>query len=360
MKNISFITIHIGSNFGSNLQTIATAQIFKMLGFNSVVVNYIPPRVTYKRFWQRAFSSPLKFCRSIIVLPLFCINKHIYNSYLAKHCNVSKPIYAEDDFVSKCPKADYYVTGSDQVWNFKHNEGLDTHYFFDGIKGKKIAYASSIGMDKLSKEEQLSLKKYLKIYDAISVREASAKEQLQELEIEATHVLDPTLMLNKEQWSKYISKRIEKDKYILVYLPYNIIDENVIYKTIRNIAKQKQLKVVTFSWTYFTKRKADKTYRFCNPSDFLSLMYYADYVVTNSFHGTAFSINLNKQFWVYMPSKFSTRVKSLLDLCKINNRQLTDEIDTKNINEVIDYTDVNNILNNERQKAFDFLQNALK
>lgn len=360
MKNISFITIHIGSNFGSNLQTIATAQVFKMLGFNSTVVNYIPPRVTYKRFWQIAFSSPLKFCKKIIALPLFWINKNIYNGYLAKHCNVSKPIYNEEDFASKCPKADYYVTGSDQVWNFKHNEGLDTHYFFEGIKGKKIAYASSIGMEYLSKEEQLSLKKYLKDYEAISVREVSAKKQLQALGIEATHVLDPTLMLNKEQWSKYISKRIEQDNYILVYLPYNITDEEVIYRTIRKIAKQKQLKVVTFSWTYFTNRKADKTYRFCNPCDFLSLMYYADFVVTNSFHGTAFSINLDKQFWVYMPSKFSTRVESLLELCKINNRQLMDEINTETINEVIDYTVVNSILNKERQKAFDFLRNALK
>ena len=125
------------------------------------------------------------------------------------------------------------------------------------------------------------------------------------------------------------------------------------------IAKKEKLKIITFSWNYFKDKYADKTMRFCNPGDFLSLMYYADYVITNSFHGTAFSINLNKQFWVYMPSGYGTRITSIIELCGLEVRVLDREIEDKQILDKINYDNVNFILEQERNKVIEFLKKSL-
>lgn len=361
MKKAIFITVHVGFNFGSKLQTIATKEILKQVGCNEVVcVNYIPPRVELKRYWDTASQSPVRFFRRFFYFLFYLYSKHKYDGYLRKHCNVSKPIYAKDDFISKCPKGDVYISGSDQIWNYKHNEGLDKHYFYDGIEGKKIAYASSIGMTVLPKEYAEYMRGQLKKYSAISVREASAVSMLSEWGIQSIQLLDPTFMLSKSEWKRYASKRLVKEHYLFVYLPYNIVDKVLIYKTVRKIAGEKMLKVVTYSDSFIREQEADKTIKFVTPGDILSLFYYADYVVTNSFHGTAFSINLNKQFWVYMPSSFSTRITSILELCSLGSRLLTDEISESQMLQMIDYEIPNSVIDKERVKAFDFLTKAIQ
>ncbi|MBQ8422436.1 MAG: polysaccharide pyruvyl transferase family protein [Bacteroidales bacterium] len=360
MIKVAFITVHVGFNFGSKLQAIATSEVLKKLGYLPTLVNYVPSRVTYKRYWQTSFSSILKFLRRFLFFPIQVITRYNFDSYLNKHCKVSKPIYAEGDFMQRCPKADVYISGSDQLWNYKHNEGNDKHYFFDGIEGKKIAYASSIGMTSLPDDYAAYVKEQLLQYSAISVREQSAVELLDKMGISATHVLDPTFMLNKEEWKPFASKRLVKEKYLFVYLPYNIKDKDLIYRSVRKIAKEKDMKVVSYSDNVIKDRYADQTIYFVNPGDVLSLILHAEVVITNSFHGTAFSINLNKQFWTYMPSSFSTRITSILDLCDLNNRLLDAEITDGQVNEIADFNNTNNVLQQERQKAYDFLTKALQ
>ena len=360
MIKVSFITVHVGFNFGSKLQAIATSEVLRKLGYLPICVNYVPSRVTYKRYWQTSFSSILKFLRRFLFFPIQVITRYKFDSYLNKHCKVSKPIYAEDDFIKRCPKADIYISGSDQLWNYTHNEGNDTHYFFDGIVGKKIAYASSIGMTSLPEDYAAYVKEQLSQYAAISVREQSAVELLGKMGVNATHLLDPTFMLNKEEWKPFASKRLVKEKYLFVYLPYNIKDKDLIYRSVRKIAKEKNLKVVSYSDNVIKDKYADQTIYFVNPGDVLSLILHAEVVMTNSFHGTAFSINLNKQFWTYMPSSFSTRITSILNLCGLNARLLEEEISDNQINEIADFNHTNNVLQQERQKAYDFLTKALQ
>ena len=359
MKKASFITIHVGLNFGSVLQTIATSSVLKHVGVDPICINYIPPRVELKRIWKEHLVG-LSLIKKIVFFPVYCYSSFIFKRYLKRYCKLSKAIYSKDDFVKKCPKSDYYITGSDQVWNFYHNEGYDGHYFFDGIEGTKISYAASIGMTNLTDEQKEILKDRLSCYSAISVREDSAKEQLKLLGLNATHVLDPTFMLNRESWLQYSGKRLVKEEYLFVYLPYNTVEREVIFSTINKIAKEKSLKIVSYSHTIFKDKDADETMLFSGPGDFLSLMYYADCVVTNSFHGTAFSINLNRQFWVYMPSKFSSRIISVLDLCGLSDRVLTDQITDTQMQQIINYKPVNEILTVERHKAINFLSQNLK
>lgn len=359
MKSASYITVHVGFNFGSKLQAVATSEVLKKVGYEPTCVNYIPPRVAHQRYWKRARKSPVKLLRRILFYPILLLTERNFDGYLRKHIRLSKPFYAQDNFNENCPKADVYISGSDQLWNCKHNEGNDKHYFFDGIEGTKIAFSSSFGMTSLPVDYEQYVRNQLLKYKAISVREQSAVDLLNRMGIEATHVLDPTLMLHKEDWKPFASRRLVKDKYLFVYLPYNIKDKDLVYQSVRKIADKNGLKVVSYSDNIIRDKYSDKTIYFVNPGDVLSLLLHADVVVTNSFHGTAFSINLNKQFWVYMPSKFSTRITSILDKCGLNDRLLETLITHNQMDSYIDYTKVNVILNGERTIALDFLKKAL-
>ena len=361
MKRVSFITIHFGSNFGSILQTIATSEVLKSLNNDVTCINYIQNRWTLKQYFS--VSNPLRLIKRIIFSPVELANRYIYQNFLKKYVKLSKAIYRNDNFIKKCPNSDYYITGSDQVWNSKHNLGIDEHYYFAGFPKhvKKIAYAASIGQDAISDEEYNKVKQLLSAYTHISVRENSAKKIIKTMGYNVEHLLDPTFMLSSKEWEKYMSKRIVKSPYILVYAPYDVTDIDLVYKSAREIAKQKNLKVVTFSWNLRRESRADKTILFANPGDFLSLMYYADYVITTSFHGTAFSVNLNKKFCVYFPKGFSTRIKSILELCNLEERIVNsdDIITLEKITKEIDYSYVNNVLAIERNKSIEFLKTAL-
>ena len=140
---------------------------------------------------------------------------------------------------------------------------------------------------------------------------------------------------------------------------YNTKDEDLVYNTVRKIATKNNLNVVTYSRDFFKNKKADTTITFANPGDILSLILYADCVVTNSFHGTAFSINLNKQFWAYMPSKYSTRLESVLKLCKLEYRHIEELITDEQISEVVDFSESNKILDIERKKGDNFLNDIV-
>lgn len=357
---VAFITIHVGANFGSVLQAIATSNIISSLGKNPLLINYIPKRVTFKGYFRRMFSGIKPLIKGLIMLPNFIRNTAIYSSYLKKYCNVSTPIKDEDDFAKKCPSADYYVTGSDQVWNSKHNEGFNERYYFAQLPKDvvRISFASSIGENSLSDEHAARMKSLLSNYKAISVREESAKLIIENMGLEVTHLLDPTFMLSKEEWEPYMNKRQVSEDYLLIYTPYNTIDKKAIFDAARAIAKEKKLKIVTFSWDWRKEKMADYTITYANPGTFLSLMHYATYVVTNSFHGTAFSINLNKQFCVFMPSAFSTRISSVMKLCGLQERMVIDSFSLEKSQSFIDYAKVNAVLDSERSKSIAFLKQA--
>lgn len=366
----SLITIHTGANFGTVLQAIASVFVLKKNGLNVTIVNYIPPRSTYsyaisetKSLVKKAsgFNKIIEAMRGgVKVYRLFNTNK-VFVGTIKKYCTLSKKIYNEDCFAKKCPLADVYITGSDQVWNTYHNQGIDNHYFFSGVCGRKVSLASSIGMDALSDIEKKVYYQFLSEYEAISVREDRAVDILREIGIKAIHVLDPTLMLNRDEWYRTISfKRLIKPNYLLIYIPYNVIDKAPILEFAKRVAYEKSIKLVTFDGILSKEDGVDYVLKGVNPKGFLSLMYYADYVITNSFHGTAFSINMNRNFWIYMPSKFTSRIESLLDLCDLKGRIVNGNGEFLNIDDNINYDMVNSILDKERGKFNDYVSSIVK
>lgn len=362
-RSAIIVTIHVGSNFGSVLQTYATEYILRQLGFDAKILNYIPPRVTYSRYFKNMFNDVWRIPKKMIAFPIFVLNKYIYMGFVRRNCHLTCPYYSIGDIKKNMPKADVYITGSDQVWNSIYNEGVDEVYYFTFLppESRIIAFSSSFGRMQLPKDEEILVRSYLSRYKYISVREKSAKAILDKMGIkDVVNLLDPTILINREIWTNnLIKRRVERNPYLLVFAPYNTVSEVLIYATATKIARKKNLKIVTFSWGVFTNKRADKTYRFASPEVFLSLMCYASCVITNSFHGTAFAINFNRPLWVYEPSDFSTRLISILDQTQLRHRLLGDVISDNLIDQEIDYKVVNEILEIERSKALGFLKKAL-
>jgi hypothetical protein len=271
--------------------------------------------------------------------------------------NLTKRYVTADDLQRDPPEADLYVTGSDQTWNSQYNEGIDRGFFLDFLPdtARRIAFVSSFGKTELDKGEIEETKRLLRRYEKISVREDSAVKIITDMGLEApTHLMDPTLMLDKEEWLKIASPRLVKEPYLILMLLYN--EDNHATEYARKIADEKGLKLVKISWEMKKPHLVDQLFTHRSPADFLSLFYYAGFVVTNSFHGLAFSLNLEKQFIMVPRNEFNSRIESLLRLVDQSNRLVTSEEEAHiESAKEIDYKVIKERFSAERQRTYEFL-----
>lgn len=329
MKKISIITILDNLNFGTYLQALALCKIVESLGGKPELVSYCRPGHSVFEQYKRAITTtnnPLKLlARTYYAISNWYLRKKdtsIIKKYLTK-----KNYNSYQDLKNNPPIADIYMTGSDQVWNSIYNNGIDKAFYL-GYAPKNstlISYAASIGMNKIPLNEQSEMYSLLSGYDSISVREDLAKELLIKIGInekKISQVLDPTLLISKTQWSKYIKKRIHKFPYLLIYSVENKEQNSIISDVARKIANKYNLKIVGVYYgnKSFKIEGCEINHYKATPEIFLSLMYYANFVVVSSFHGTAFAINFEKDFITISPKMFNSRILSLLRLCKLENR----------------------------------------
>ena len=368
MKIVGIISSHRVVNYGSILQAYALQYSIDKLGYKSEYIDYHPERTkmfnmlkNLKNKNKLLKKNPiLCLAARIIIFPSYLKRFYSLRKFLKKHIKMTIKKYNKyDDLLNENFNYDVYCTGSDQVWNSEWNNGIDKPYYLSFVPDsiKKISYAASFGREELFNWEKEETKELLSKYSSISVREKSGLKILKELGIKNGQcVLDPTLLLNNEEWSKLTNNKFKNQKYILVY---NLNRNKDIYNYAKELSKRTGLKIKYITYQLHDFYLPGKMY--CNPSveDFLSLFKYATYVVTDSFHGTAFSINFNKEFVVIYPKKFSTRLENILELF-----DLKDRIDKRNsyniINKKIDYNKINLKLEEERLKSIDFLKNSLK
>lgn len=361
---IAVITLHRVFNYGSILQAYATQKILEEIGHDVEIIDYITEQRTLRRLIFNIPNSKKSLFSKVVYIPLkifsIIIKKLVFGRFMHKNLNLTKKKYISyTDLQRSIPEADIYITGSDQVWNSEYNEGIDKGFFLEFVpsKYKRIAYSSSFGKEKLDDCEYNETKNFIHKYANISVREDTALEILNELGYSnATCVLDPTLQMEKEEWIKLAKRRVVKEKYLLLMLLYNEDNSGTEYAQI--IAKQKGLKIVKLSWEYKKPKGVDilKTHK--SPEEFLSLFLYADYIVTNSFHGLAYSINFNKDFIIIPRNEFNTRIESMLRLTNLQSRMLVNGFSQRVIDMKIDYVKINSILEEERKKGVKYLKKA--
>ena len=366
MKHITVITLIDVRNYGSALQALATQEVFERLRCKVDFINYVREvHVSIKRTidrWTEGFNPLKRMAYTIALTPSLLRQDLVFKKFLRKHIYLQKePYTTPEDFKHFPIDADIYCTGSDQTWNSGWNKGIIGALFLDFVPDnvKKISYAASFGKDELDDWEREETGRLLKRYAAISVRESSGVDICNELGISgAVHVLDPTLQLDKDFWLKLVGKRMIKEPYLLVYQ----LNTNPAFDYYaKEFARRKGLRLVRFCWRYDQIVRSGKPIMIPPVEDFVSAIHYADYVITDSFHATAFSINLNTDFISIYPHEYGGRIDSILRLTHLERRHLKSYDDFSLVNEKpIDFCKARKILKKEREKGWAFLRDAIK
>lgn len=307
-------------------------------------------------------NSIKKGIYACILYPTFILQNRVFRRFLKEHLNTLPGIYStEEDFAHFPITSDIYCTGSDQTWNSAWNDGILPPLFLSFVPDsvRKIAYAASFGKSKLDDWEKWETKDLLKRYYAISVRESSGVDIIKDLGLpEVTHVLDPTLQVDKYFWKQYVGERKIEQPYVLVYQLNTSKDFDNYAK---EFARRKGLKLVRFCTRIEQVIKCGKPLIVPDVLDFVSAINYADTVITDSFHATAFSINMNTPMICIYPHEFGGRIASILKLTGLEGRHLSSYSDFSFVDSPkIDFIAVNALLDKEREKGWNFLKQAIQ
>lgn len=367
-KKVGIITQHRVVNYGSVLQTYALQEKIKELGYDCEIIDYYPERFTPLGMLKRIKNKGEIFRKSllirtvarIVIIPSYIMRFHMFFRFINNHISMTSNTYkSEKDLETEIFNYDIFCTGSDQVWNYGWNEKIEYPYFlaFAPDSARKISYAASFGKSTLDPKEISETTRLLKRYDAISLRELSGVRIIEGLGIkDSVNVLDPTLLLTGEEWRKISSKKYHGDEYILIY---NLNRNPKIDSYAKELSNLTGLEIRYLSYQLHEFYKDGKM--FCNSKveDFLALIDGAQYVITDSFHATAFSLNFNKEFVIVYPEKYSTRLQSILEILGLTDRVAKNEKDMSVVESKIDYEHVNKVLEAERRKSLEWLTSAL-
>ena len=314
---IATITFHRAINYGAILQCYALQKAIKNFGYDSEVIDY-DCRIISKGYRFIKTESVLSFIKSLMLLPFYYRKKQNYERFINRYIKMSRNHVAKDfSGVSSAYAA--VITGSDQVWNYKLT-GCDSAYFLDFVpeKRKRLSYAASFGIKDIPDSYRTFYQQHIDGMGYISVREHTGADLVKEISgREADVVLDPVFLQRAEDW-KQIMPCTDESGYVFVYMP----GKNTL-QVAQSLAKEKNLKIIYCAYDY-SLRNAQKNIGdmrlSLGPDEFLSLLDGADYVVTGSFHATAFSLILQKRFFVEVPPKVGSRITDLLDSFDLRDR----------------------------------------
>lgn len=366
---ICILTQPLINNYGGILQAYALQQVLKRMGHEVLTENRIIDETSFLARVKRN-NIIRRLCRKSIIIKnkrtLVCKVNETLTDFIQKNIELTVPIRSAN--IKELFKYDFdaYVVGSDQVWRPKYSVNL-MNYFLDFARTKnvkRLAYAASFGTSEweYTKEQTDQCKKLVEKFNSVSVREDSALLLCKKkLGVNATHVLDPTMLLSKEDYIKLIDENKENaisQKSLMVYVLDKTTDKN---KIINMVACRKGLVINS---VMPKKKYTDEIisnledFTFPSISDWLNSFYRSDFIVTDSFHGTVFSIIFNKPFiTIANKGRGLTRFTSLLKLFNLEDRLIYsfDDLSLKLIDRPIDFKEVNRLLEILRAKSHTFL-----
>lgn len=340
MVKIGILTFHRAVNYGAVLQAYALKNFLETMDDEVDIVDY---RNKYMEYLYRSFKVKVKSrynnwsikngIRRVMEYPYISILQRKFNNFLMKYLELDDDRIINSNNIDNVKnRYDFFVTGSDQVWNLELTDG-DMRYYLDFVDSKKrVSYAASIGGYTLEKECISELKKF----NYISVRERETKEKLEKFGIKNIYChLDPVFLLDKHTWKKIsVSPKVRK-KYVLLF---TMGKDQTLCKMAKDYACENNMDI------YYLSNSIIRNYRFgikqilfASPNEFVGWIDNAEYVFTDSFHGTAFSTLLEKSFFCYLTGKASdNRMMNLLDEFGLNDcskKEMIGKIDKVNISE---------------------------
>jgi len=358
---VGIITFHRAINYGALLQTYALQTSVEKLGCECEVIDYHNERI--ERQYKKFTLMNAKGVKDVAKIFLYATTQNRkydkFRSFASRYLHLSPVCRNYDELIRISSRYDILISGSDQVWNYRLSD-YDKAYFlkFEKNNKKKNAYAASFGISEIPEEKIEDYRKLLKDYNQITVREKRGAELIKNLTGRDVGVaLDPTLLLRKEEWDRIAEEKQKKSDYILIY-SFGLT--KTMNSFVDMLSKRTGCRVIFFPVTYSIRDRIKARYvKNASPEDYLGFFKNARYVVTNSFHGTVFSITYNKPFFLERHSEHqhnnNSRFDNLLDLLELHDREII-KGENHNIDKPIDYLRVNSILEQERMKSMAYLE----
>lgn len=362
---IGILTFQRALNYGAFLQAFATKSFLSSNGYDVEMVDYWPKEhADYVNKRKLTMPTPLGKAKQLTFYalcdPLFRRRKLKMNLLRRKYLGISGwPKYRKGEEL-RYTDYDAVIYGSDQIW-WNHTVYSDviaydkTYWgYYLPSRTKRIAYAPSMGIIDIREEDKEFIREALNNFCDLSTRETNLQEAIRPYTNKPiTTVLDPVFLPEKAFWLQHIKKRKIKEPYLLYY---SLIPTPESYAHAADLAKKKGLRLIEIAPRVRDFRPSPNLIQTADALDFISLIHHADYVVSTSFHGTALSIVLEKEFCVVGLGERSGRVVSLLTQLGIPERYTDLPAALENIN----YQLVNEQLNKLQKTSRDYLLNAIK
>ena len=361
---IALITIHWANSYGGMLQAIASQKILSDYG-EVKVIDYKTPHLKKSMQLIRIGYMPRDFLRMgkdlFRLLPRYrLLNK--FKKFIWRNLNLTQQCVSHHDLGKLEEHYDLFVCGSDQIWNPNIVDEFDNAYFLGFIHDKKkISYASSSGSYQFSENEEAVLVGYLTSFSNISVREKNTAQYISNLleKRKITTVLDPTLMLNKAEWLELLKLKVKKKNKLYVFV-YTLKKDQFVRDVVEKVSNYLDLEVIVIDQDTFLGYPSDLHIRDADPEEYLELIAGASFVITNSFHGTAFSVNFGIPFISIKPETGLNRIQDFLESVGLQGRLI---LDKNNLNDIIsspvDFKGSNIKLEKLRASTRAYLNNSL-
>lgn len=342
MKTAGVFTFHRAWNYGACLQAMATVEAFRAIDVNARIADYVNP------YEQAGKHGAVAFLKNAL------LNKKKYaeRAFESELCGSNHPVF--DKAALNSIDEDILVAGSDQIWNPEITGGLDDAFFLRYGKCKrKIAYGPSVGSHVYTPEEQNKLKNWLDDFHAIGVRDSFAAEQIAKCtQVPIQKVCDPTILLTREQWHEWSAtpeETVEKP-YALLYLVGGQLRK---YRTVLNDYLPKIKTPVYYMQVSSLPAPGVRTIRGANLREFVGLIENADMVITDSFHGSAFALNMGTPLLAVDNVHNPVRVRRLLSETGMTGCLLPESMET--VFET-DYAEARRCLDRERVSSLEWLK----
>ncbi|MBI9107216.1 MAG: polysaccharide pyruvyl transferase family protein [Spirochaetales bacterium] len=368
---VGIITYHNTANYGAALQAYATQIALSEIGIRSEIIDYTNEiRKTEYAPWRKVFAQfkKKKIVATIITfaaIPMIVRRNRNFKHFYKENLITSHQKYRKKEEIKNAPPSyDLYIAGSDQIWNWDGN-GNDDNYFLDFVKDKSntMSYASSFGMSNIPED---LIDKYIILIKSIryiSVREqmgANLVKQLIGKNVET--VLDPVFLPSKEIWENLIRKEsLNKKKYMLIYTNnHRYMEKFESAATFSNSYKKKIIMGTDFSIKQILNSNI-KIKSSEGPIKFLRYFKNSDFIITSSFHGTAFAIIMEKPFIVFLSDHDgrNSRITSLLNSIGLSERIFDPDTINDVILKKIDYNEVNTKLHTLRTHSLRFIKDII-
>lgn len=370
MKNqkIGLVTTHYAVNYGAVLQAYALFKTIKKINGKCEIIDYTPKNKSIGRRIIYQFDSIKSIVYSFIKFINITYKKNQikkvakFDTFLEKNFDFTNSKFiSRADLKKNLEEYDILICGSDQIWNLNlFNDETMFLKFGDKLKAKKnISYAPSIAA-KMTNNQLKIIAKNIEHFSSLSLRESIGIDELVSFtNKKIRHVLDPIFLLPKNEWNNICESVAIKQPYILLYIVGGT--GKYIKQIVRLIRENLNYQLVYINLSPFDKFHSDLSINRASPEQFLSLIKNADFVITSSFHGTAFSAHFGKEFFCYPLKNRSSRHESLLKQLGLEERILNDDNFIAKCSKIkkIDYSKADKLKEKNINNSLDFLASSI-